>query len=120
LHRPLFLLYITFDVAAQRPRFECRFRVGCARSGAIKSLHSKVLLPAALIAAWLGATTLVFYLKSTQLLIGFDGGYILNVAQLRHAAKARATTAAKVGPCLRIWPIESRICPWFGALLARL
>src|ERR1700691_1730275 len=46
---------------------------------------SKHLLPAALIAAWLGATTLAFYLKSTQLLIGFDGGYILNVAQRQFA-----------------------------------
>ncbi len=50
-----------------------------------KTLSSTILLPAALVAVWLGVTTLAFYWKSTQLLIGFDGGFILNVAQRQFA-----------------------------------
>src|SRR5580700_4272699 len=50
-----------------------------------KTLRSTILLPAALVAVWLGVTTLAFYWKSTQLLIGFDGGFILNVAQRQFA-----------------------------------
>ncbi len=46
-----------------------------------KKAKAQFLLPAALAAAWLAATTLGFYLKSSQLLIGFDGGYMLNLAQ---------------------------------------
>ena len=42
-------------------------------------------MPTALIAAWLGSTTLALYLNSSQLLIGFDGGYMLNVAQRQFA-----------------------------------
>jgi hypothetical protein len=51
----------------------------------IKTPRSTILLPAVLVAVWLGVTTLAFYVKSTQLLIGFDGGFILNVAQRQFA-----------------------------------
>src|ERR1700689_1482790 len=51
----------------------------------VKNLRSQLAFPAALVAAWLVSTTVAFYLKSTQLLIGFDGGYILNVAQRQFA-----------------------------------
>jgi hypothetical protein len=48
----------------------------------IKKLGSRLLLlRAALVVAWLGVTTLALYVKRTQLLIGFDGGYMLNLAQ---------------------------------------
>ncbi len=50
-----------------------------------KRAKATFLLPAALAAVWLAATTLGFYLKISQLLIGFDGGYILNVAQRQFA-----------------------------------
>ena len=46
-----------------------------------KNFRLSLLLPATLVAAWLGTTTIAFYLKSTQLLIGFDGGYMFNLAQ---------------------------------------
>ena len=50
-----------------------------------KNFRLSLLLPATLVAAWLGTTTIAFYLKSTQLLIGFDGGYMLNLAQRQFA-----------------------------------
>jgi hypothetical protein len=40
----------------------------------------KILLTAALLAAWLVAAAVALYLKRTQLLLGFDGGYTLNLA----------------------------------------
>ncbi len=46
------------------------------RSGETTGLRT----PLALIALWLCATTLAFYWKHTQLLIGFDGGYMMNLA----------------------------------------
>jgi hypothetical protein len=46
-----------------------------------KTARLTVLWRAALIAAWLIGTTLALYLKSSQLLIGFDGGYMMNLAQ---------------------------------------
>jgi histidinol-phosphate phosphatase family protein len=39
------------------------------------------LTPIALVALWLCATTLAFYWKHSQLLIGFDGGYMMNLAE---------------------------------------
>ncbi len=42
---------------------------------------SHALLRAGLVVAWLATTTAAFYIKSTQLLIGLDGGYMLNLAE---------------------------------------
>ena len=67
-----------------------------------KTLPSKVLLPAALVAVWLGVTTLGFYLKSSQLLIGFDGGYILNVAQ-RYLAVATSCFSRPARISSKVW-----------------
>lgn len=49
-----------------------------ARPG--EKMRSNWLLHAALLAAWLGAAAVALYLKRTQLLVGFDGGYMLNLA----------------------------------------
>jgi hypothetical protein len=51
----------------------------------IKKLSSETLWLLALGAAWIGTTTVAFYIKSTQLLIGLDGGYMLNLAQRQFA-----------------------------------
>jgi hypothetical protein len=51
------------------------------KKSSIKKLYPRFLSLAALAAVWLGATTIALYIKSTQLLIGFDGGYMLNLAQ---------------------------------------
>jgi D-glycero-D-manno-heptose 1,7-bisphosphate phosphatase len=45
------------------------------------SAKSAALVAVALIALWFGGTTLALYWKHSQLLIGFDGGYMLNLAQ---------------------------------------
>ena len=46
---------------------------------------TEILVPVALIAAWLCGTTLAFYWKHSQLLIGFDGAHITNLAQRQFA-----------------------------------
>jgi hypothetical protein len=45
----------------------------------------RLFLPVTLIAVWLSGTTLALYWNSSQLLIGFDGGYMLNLAQRQFA-----------------------------------